>query len=113
PPDRQEMTMSATKMPAQNRIDENPTTNVLPLPLTPEQRELFERAAEYHGQSLTEFMVSAAMSVAEDLFYGRHSADGRRSLAAYEKLLDYLDNPGEPNENLAAAFQRYRQRFGE
>ena len=104
--------MSATKTPVQNGIDENQTTNIFPLPLTPEHRELFECAAEYHGQSLAEFMVSAALTVAEDVFSGPLSADHRLSPAAYEKLLDYLDNPGEPNDRLREAFRRYDEMFG-
>jgi uncharacterized protein (DUF1778 family) len=106
------MTMSATKTPAQNGIDENQTTTIFPLPLTPEQRELFERAAEYHGRSLADFLVSAAMTVAEDVFYGPHSVDIQLSPAAYEQLLAYIDNPGEPNERLREAFRRYDEMFG-
>jgi uncharacterized protein (DUF1778 family) len=106
------MAMSAARTPTQNGIDQEVTEEAVALRLSPEQHELFRRAAEYHGQSLEDFMVSAAMTVAEDVFDGPLSAEIQLSPAAYEKLLAYIDNPGEPNENLREAFRRYDEMFG-
>jgi uncharacterized protein (DUF1778 family) len=101
------MAMSAARTPTQNGIDPEIEVKVVALRLSPEQHELFQRAAEYHGQSLEDFMVSAAMTVAEDVFDGPHSPGIQLSPAAYVKLLAYLDNPGEPNERLREGSRRY------
>jgi uncharacterized protein (DUF1778 family) len=104
--------MSATRTPTRIETDEEGAAHVVPLRLSPEHHELFERAAEYHGQSLEDFIISAAMTVAEDVFDGPHSAAIQLSPAAYDKLLAYLDDPGEPNERLREAFRRYDEMFG-
>jgi uncharacterized protein (DUF1778 family) len=110
--ERQEMAMSAARTPAQNGINQDVAERVVSVRLSLEHYELFQRAAEYHGQSLEEFMISAAMTVAEDVFDGPHSAAIQLSPAAYDKLVSYLDNPGEPNERLREAFRRYDEMFG-
>jgi uncharacterized protein (DUF1778 family) len=42
-----------------------------------------------------------------------HGPAVRVSPEAYDRMLDVLDNPGEPNDRLRDAFARYRELFDE
>jgi uncharacterized protein (DUF1778 family) len=75
--------------------------------VTDEQKELFQRAADLQGRSLTDFVIasvhSAAMSTIETTEIIRlNAAESRR-------LVDNLLAPArEPNEAMRAAKQHYR-----
>jgi uncharacterized protein (DUF1778 family) len=74
---------------------------------TRDQKELFQRAAELSGLSLTDFLTMSAQSVAETTIR-QHSImtlTARDSLAFAEALF----NPGEPNAALRNAFTRHDQ----
>jgi uncharacterized protein (DUF1778 family) len=79
--------------------------------ITPEQKALFQRAADLTGRSLTDFIVSSAQTAAEEAIERHHviNLSARDSLIFAEAIL----NPAEPNENLHAAAQRYRELFGD
>jgi uncharacterized protein (DUF1778 family) len=73
------------------------------------QKELFQRAAELQGRTLTDFVVSSAQEAAvrtiEEMQIIRLSARDSRVFA--EAIL----NPRKPNERLRAAARRYVGRF--
>jgi uncharacterized protein (DUF1778 family) len=73
------------------------------------QKELFQRAAELQGRTLTDFVVSSAHEAAvrtiEKTQIIRLSAQDSQAFA--EALL----RPRKPNERLRAAARRYIDRF--
>ena len=79
--------------------------------ITPEQKALFQRAADLTGRSLTDFVVSSVQAAAEEAIARHHliTLSARDSLIFAEAIL----NPGEPNEQLRAAARRYRELFGD
>jgi uncharacterized protein (DUF1778 family) len=85
----------------------------LVLDLSPEQSDLFSWAASTQGMTLEEFAIALLEAAAEDMVRGNDNATVLVSPRAYRQLLEALDNPPEPNENLRAAFERYRQLVGE
>jgi uncharacterized protein (DUF1778 family) len=79
--------------------------------ISPEQKALFQRAADLTGRSLTDFVVSSVQAAAEEAIE-RHQVirlSARDSLIFAEAIL----NPAEPNEHLRAAAERYRKLFGD
>lgn len=70
-----------------------------------DQKDLFQRAAELQGRTLTDFVIAsvheAAVRTLEDLQTVRLTAEESRAFA--EALL----NPREPGGRLKAAAQRY------
>lgn len=76
--------------------------------VSPEQKELIERAAAYSGRSVSDFVVAhievAAKRVVEE--YERLKLDKQQSRTLVEALLA----PKRPNSKLHAAVQEYRQR---
>jgi uncharacterized protein (DUF1778 family) len=75
-----------------------------------EQKQLFQRAADLQGRSLTDFVVSSAQEAAVrtigEMQIIRLNAEDSRAFA--EALL----NPREPTERLRAAVRRYRDVIG-
>ena len=73
------------------------------------QKDLFQRAAELQGRTLTDFILSsaqeAAMRTIEAMQIIRLSAQDSRTFA--QALL----NPRKPNRKLRAAARRYLERF--
>jgi len=79
--------------------------------ITPEQKELFQYAASLEGRSLTDFVISSVQAAAEASIE-RHRIirlSMQDSLAFAEALL----HPPEPNDELRAAYARYRELTGE
>jgi uncharacterized protein (DUF1778 family) len=72
-----------------------------------EQKELFQRAAELQGRTLTDFVIAsvheAAVRTVEAMHTIRLSAEESRAFA--EALL----NPREPTADLKAAARRYTE----
>ncbi len=72
-----------------------------------EQKELFQRAAELQGRTLTDFVIASAHEAAVRTIQAmdtiRLSAEESRAFA--EALL----NPREPTADLAAAARRYAE----
>jgi len=75
-----------------------------------DQKDLFVKAAELQGRTLTDFVVAsvheAAIRTIEDMRVIRLDAAESRAFA--EALLD----PREPNDRLKEAARRYRETFG-
>jgi uncharacterized protein (DUF1778 family) len=75
-----------------------------------EQKQLFQRAADLQGRTLTDFVVSSAQDAAVrtigDMQIIRLNAEDSRAFA--KALL----NPREPTERLRAAARRYRDMVG-
>jgi uncharacterized protein (DUF1778 family) len=79
--------------------------------ITAEQKELFQRAADLSGRSLTDFVVASVQEAAQEVVR-RHDVivlSPRDSLRFVDALLD----PPEPNERLRAAARRHRAFTGE
>lgn len=78
--------------------------------VTPEQKALFQRAAQLQGRTLTDFLIAsvheAALRTIEDMQTVRLSAE--ESLALAEALL----HPREPTVELQAAARRYIEILG-
>jgi uncharacterized protein (DUF1778 family) len=83
-------------------------TDRLEMRLTPEQRELIERAAVLSGQMLASFIRSQLVERAQEIV-ARHS---RTELSArdFRRFLSALDRDEEPVPALKAAFRRHRAR---
>jgi uncharacterized protein (DUF1778 family) len=75
-----------------------------------EQKDLFQRAAELQGRTLTDFVIAsvheAAVRTIRDMEAIRLNA--RESRAFAEAIL----NPRQPTQRLTAAARRYIQTFG-
>lgn len=75
--------------------------------ITDEQRELFQRAADLQGRSLSDFVITTvhekAVQTVESMEIIRLNA--RESL----KMAEAIFNPREPNAKLRAAAKRHRQ----
>jgi uncharacterized protein (DUF1778 family) len=78
--------------------------------MTPRQKRLFQRAADLHGQSLTEFTLTHLQEAAERVIRECEMIEltARDSLV----LMDSLLNPPEPTQRQLQAAQRYKQRMG-
>ena len=77
--------------------------------LTESQKELLTYAANLEGESVTNFVVRAAMRTAKRVLSEPESTKlSQRDRAA---LVDALRNPPEPNKQLKAALNRYRRDY--
>jgi uncharacterized protein (DUF1778 family) len=74
--------------------------------ITPEQKALFQRAADLTGRSLTDFVVSSVQAAAETTIRTHQVME--LTARETEALLDALENPPAPNERLRAAAREYR-----
>jgi uncharacterized protein (DUF1778 family) len=75
--------------------------------VTKEQKDLFQRAADLTGSTLTDFVVRSLEAAAEEIIEEREviKLSPRDSMLFVEALL----NPPEPSEHLREAFQKYRE----
>ena len=78
--------------------------------ISPGQKELLQRAADISGQTLTEFVISAAQEAATRTIVDQEVIDLslRDSRAFAEGMLD----PPPVTESLRAAAQRYKKIMG-
>lgn len=75
--------------------------------LSADQRRRIEQAADFAGESLSTFVVSAAVDRADELI-AAHTATVVPS-DYFDELLAALDEPAEPSPVLAAAAGRARR----
>jgi uncharacterized protein (DUF1778 family) len=75
--------------------------------LSPDERERIGRAAAFAGESMSTFIVAAAVQRADELI-AEHSATTVPS-DYFDRLLAALDEPPEPSPRLAAAAKRARR----
>ncbi|MCC6737770.1 MAG: DUF1778 domain-containing protein [Planctomycetia bacterium] len=85
-------------------------TERLDMRLTPEQKDLLERAASLTGQPLTGFALSNLVERAQEII----ERSGRTLLSRRdaEKFLKLLEAPPEPVPALKAALRRRNARRG-
>ena len=76
--------------------------------LSPEQRDRIGRAAAFTGESMSAFIVSAAVQRADDII-AEHSSTVVPS-DYFDELLAALDEAPEASPRLAAAAKRARRR---
>ena len=79
------------------------------LRVSPEQKELLERAASLRGLSLSSYLLSNSIETA------------RRDIESHEKLvlsdndrnlfLSLMENPPEPNQALKSAMRRFQEEY--
>jgi uncharacterized protein (DUF1778 family) len=81
------------------------TTERLEARITPDQKDLFRRAASLRGVTLTDFVVSSVHEAAVRALEAIHVIEfGRRDQQAF---VDALLNPAEPNKKLIKAARRH------
>ena len=81
------------------------TTERLEARITPDQKDLFKRAASLRGVTLTDFVVSSVYEAAVKTLEATHVLEfGRRDQRAF---VDALLSPEPPNERLIAAATRH------
>ena len=76
--------------------------------LSPEERERIRRAAAFAGESMSTFIVAAAVRRADDVMAEHSSTTVPPDY--FDRLLAALDEPAEPSPRLAAAAKRARRR---
>ncbi len=75
-----------------------------------EQKQLFQRAADIQGRTLTDFVVSSAQDAAKQAIQGHEMmilSDRDRKV-----FVEALLNPPSPSTKLRAAARRYKQNMG-
>jgi uncharacterized protein (DUF1778 family) len=85
----------------------------LEIVITDEQRDRFECAAGIEGLPLEAFVIAALEVHAENVILGPQEPMRALSPRAYVQLMDAIDNPAEPSEELRARYRRYLQRLDE
>jgi uncharacterized protein (DUF1778 family) len=81
------------------------TTERLEARITPDQKDLFKRAASLRGVTLTDFIVSSVHEAAVRTLEALHVIEfGRRDQRAF---VDALLNPEPPKEKLIKAARRH------
>ncbi len=83
-------------------------TDRLEMRLTPQQRQLLERAAALSGQVLASFIRSELVERAQAII-DQH-AQTELSARDFRRFLDILDRDDEPAPALKAAFRRHKAR---
>ncbi|MEA5505121.1 DUF1778 domain-containing protein [Halotia wernerae UHCC 0503] len=78
--------------------------------ISKEQKEIFQRAAEIQGRTLTDFVISSVMNVAKQIIQEHEMMILSRQ--DQEVFVEALLNPPEPSAKLKAAAQRYKQNMG-
>ncbi|HUG22573.1 DUF1778 domain-containing protein [Piscinibacter sp.] len=76
-----------------------------------ETQELFKRASEMTGRTMTDFVITAAAEAAHQAI--ERAEVVRISLKSQECFADALLSPPKPNDALKRAFERRRQMIGE
>ena len=78
----------------------------LEIQISADQKSLIEEAAALSGQPITSFTVSAAIEAARRVVEGHRPI--RLSPRDWDRFLNLLDNPPEPNDHLKRATARYK-----
>lgn len=78
--------------------------------ITKEQKELFQRAADIQGRSLTDFVISSVAEAAKQIVQEHEIM----ILSARDRavFVEALLNPPEPSSKLQTAARRYKQKMG-
>ncbi|AFZ26318.1 hypothetical protein Cylst_4219 [Cylindrospermum stagnale PCC 7417] len=78
--------------------------------ISKEQKELFQRAADIQGRTLTDFVISGVAQAANQVIQEQEMM--RLSKQDQEFFVKALLNPPSPNSKLRNAAQRYQQNMG-
>jgi uncharacterized protein (DUF1778 family) len=81
--------------------------------MTADQKEMIEYAASLQGLTLEKFIITTLEVVAENVIRGAQAPLKPLSPRAYEQLLDALENPVEPSDELKERYRRYLKRLGQ
>jgi len=73
--------------------------------IAPAHKRLLEQAAARHGLSVTDYLVSTALQVAQDELLAEEPT--RLSANDWEQLLTMLDNPPAASPELVEAMTRF------
>ena len=76
-----------------------------------EQKELFQRAADIQGRTLTDFVISSLQEAAKRAIQEHEMMI--LSVQDREVFVEALLNPPNPSDKLRSAAQRYKQKIGE
>lgn len=76
--------------------------------IRPEQKQLFKRAAELSGQTLSDFIVSSLQEAAQDKIEKQSMIS--LSIKDQETFAQYVIDPPQPNEHLQQAAQDYNNK---
>lgn len=76
-----------------------------------EQKELFQRAAQIQGRTLTDFVISSVQEAALRAIQEHEMMI--LSVRDREVFVEALLNPPNPSDKLRSAAQRYKQKIGE
>lgn len=90
-------------MTAHAKTPESTHTRAINLRVRDETRALIDRAARAQGRSRSDFMIEASRRAAEDAILDQAAL--LTDQAGYERFLEILDAPAEPNEKLRAILQ--------
>ena len=80
-------------------------TDRLSCRIAPEHKRLLERAAARHGLSVTDYLVSTAIQVAQDELLAEENI--RLSAEDWDKLLAIIENPPAATPELEQAMARF------
>ena len=71
-----------------------------------EVQEIIQRAAEYSGATLSQFLIDSAMEKAREVIEQTETL--QLSMAGADALYEALDNPPKANDKLRKAAQNYK-----
>ncbi len=78
----------------------------LEIHISSDQKGLIEQAAAISGQPVASFTASAAVEAARHVLQGKR--DINLSPRDWDRFLNLLDDPPEPNDHLKRAVARYK-----
>lgn len=101
------MTVAVTK--SSKVTSERSKAERLEARVTKEQKELFQRAADIQGRTLTDFVVSSVLDIAKQVIMEHEKMILTKQ--DQEVFVAALLNPPEPSAKLRNAAQRYKQKM--
>jgi uncharacterized protein (DUF1778 family) len=78
--------------------------------ISKDQKELFQRAAELEGRTLTDFVISSVLDAAKRTIQEHETMT--LSTRDRQVFVEALLNPPPPSDKLRAAAQRYKHKMG-
>jgi uncharacterized protein (DUF1778 family) len=75
--------------------------------VSPEQRELIQRAASLEGRTVTDYVVASAEASARETIRAHEVL--RLSLEGAKQFFEAIEHPAPPNERLLSTAERYRK----
>jgi len=82
-------------------------TERLEVRLPAEEKELLARAAEIEGVKVSQFVLSPALKRARKVIAQAEATLVTTDAQGYQKILDALAHPPQPNQALQASMQQY------